>query len=139
MQLASPPPLPAPIHVLLFSVPGLRGHMSHEVLGQELWAPLNSRTSCAGVWGETRWDSGVWEEAGIYLLREASLPLLGPGHVDLAKLQEGAGWPLGNLGLTGSQFSSRTVHPQLSWLRAQTAPPVLPGVMGMGPGTGEDL
>lgn len=85
----------------------------------------------------------MWEEAGIYLLREASLPLLGPGHVDLAKPQEAAGWPLGNLGLTGSQFSSRTVHPQLPWLRAQTAPmqpsPVLPGVMGMGPGTGKDL
>lgn len=42
--------------------------MALRCLGQELWALWNARALGAAVWGETRWDSGVWEEVGIYLL-----------------------------------------------------------------------
>ena len=48
--------------------------------------------------------------------------ILGLGPVDLAKASGGCHWPLGNLGVTGSQFPSSTVHPQLPLLGAQTAP-----------------
>lgn len=37
MQLIGPCPAPAPMQVLLFSVPGLWGPVSHEVLGG-VWA-----------------------------------------------------------------------------------------------------
>lgn len=48
--------------------------------------------------------------------------ILGPGPVDLAKASGGCHWPLGNLGVAGSQFPSSTVHPELPLLEAQTAP-----------------
>lgn len=82
----------------------------------------------------------MWEEAGIYLLREASLAL---EQWTWRRPQEAAGWPLGNLGVTGSQFSCSLVHPAAALALGTDSPhlarSVLPGLMGMGPGTGEDF
>lgn len=62
-------PVPS-VQALLFSVPGIWGHVTHgyKVLRLGVLGPLNARTLSVRVWSETRYDSGAWEDVGISLL-----------------------------------------------------------------------
>lgn len=79
----TPPPRPAAAF-LCACIWGLCDSWLIRCLDQEFWDSLNSRSLCAGVLGG-EWV-GFWgmREAGIFLLREKSLPLLGSGQVDLS-------------------------------------------------------
>lgn len=75
----------------------------------------------------------MWEEAGIYLLREASLAL---EQWTWRRPQEAAGWPLGNLGVTGSQFSCSTVHPAAALALGTDSPHLARSCSAWGDGHG---